>query len=104
MDKCEMPVKGFMNPYIIDTKTNVFSEDRDRDIPDPIKNKFYPIGDAACGEPRNWLFSNKHTYTDTNPPTVEYEFYANVPNDVWYKRVTRHAWVKLVKMNRALFL
>ena len=107
MDKCEMPVKGFMNPYIIDTKTNVFSEDRDRDIPDPIKNKFYPLGNTACGEPRDWLFKDKYTYTDMNPlnpPTVQYEFYVHVPNDVWSKRVTRHDWVKLVKMNRALFL
>ena len=37
----------------VQRNSNVFSEDRDRDIPDPIKNKFYPIGDAACGEPRN---------------------------------------------------
>ena len=40
MHKCEMPVEGFMNPYIIDTKTP-FSEDQDRDIPDPIKNELY---------------------------------------------------------------
>ena len=103
MDKCEMPVKGFMNPYIIDTKTP-FSKDQDQDIPDPIKDKVYPLGNTACGEPRDWFFFKKYTYTETNPPRVEYEFRVNVLNDIWSKRVTRHAWVNLVKMNRALFL
>ena len=64
-------------------------EDQDQDIPDPIRNVFYPLGYN-----RDWLFQRKFTYTDTK--TVEYRFVSTNPT-VCYRTLTRPNWVKFYK-------
>ena len=87
MHKCEMPVEGFMNPYIIDTKTP-FSEDQDRDIPDPIKNELYYFNGKWWRFDRRVLIEDKPAVTDTD----RFYVFADDAYPTWHDK--HETWIR----------